>query len=117
VFVKSERNPDLGLNPAEWRKTGVRTLCHDTSPQFDARVDSAHKRSFHLSVALVEQSSTHNTAGHKMPAAYTLPKFSPETVKNTASLLRIAVLVSISGAAIASRLFSVVNFESIIHEL
>lgn len=53
-----------------------------------------------------------------MPAAYPLPTdLSPATVKNTASLLRIIALALISGAAIASRLFAVINFESIIHEL
>ncbi|KAI0339549.1 oligosaccharyl transferase STT3 subunit [Trametopsis cervina] len=49
--------------------------------------------------------------------AYTLPSnVSPRTVANTSSLLRIIALALISGAAIASRLFAVVNFESIIHE-
>ncbi|KAI0091556.1 oligosaccharyl transferase STT3 subunit [Irpex rosettiformis] len=49
--------------------------------------------------------------------AYSLPSnVSPETVANTSSLLRIVSLALISGAAIASRLFAVVNFESIIHE-
>jgi dolichyl-diphosphooligosaccharide--protein glycosyltransferase len=53
-----------------------------------------------------------------MTVAYSLPAdVSPGTVRNTASLLRIVALVLISGAAIASRLFAVVNFESIIHEL
>ncbi|KAL4063249.1 glycosyltransferase family 66 protein [Scleroderma citrinum] len=52
-----------------------------------------------------------------MPTAYPLPeKLSPSTVANTASLLRINALGLISGAAIASRLFAVINFESIIHE-
>lgn len=50
--------------------------------------------------------------------AYGLPTdLSPTTVSNTSSLLRIIALVFISGAAIASRLFAVVNFESVIHEL
>jgi dolichyl-diphosphooligosaccharide--protein glycosyltransferase len=53
-----------------------------------------------------------------MPEAYSLlSDLSPVTVANTASLLRIVALVLISGAAIASRLFAVINFESIIHEL
>lgn len=53
-----------------------------------------------------------------MPVAYSLPaNVSPATVTNSASFLRILALALISGAAIASRLFSVVNFESIIHEL
>jgi hypothetical protein len=53
-----------------------------------------------------------------MTAAYPLPSdLSPATVANTASLLRIVALSLISGAAIASRLFAVINFESIIHEL
>lgn len=52
-----------------------------------------------------------------MPTAYPLPEnISPATVTNTASLLRIIALGLISAAAIASRLFAVVNFESIIHE-
>lgn len=50
--------------------------------------------------------------------AYTLPTdISPATIANTSSLLRIIALALISGAAIASRLFAVINFESIIHEL
>lgn len=53
-----------------------------------------------------------------MSTAYPIPNsISPATVKNTASLLRIVALTLISGAAIASRLFAVINFESIIHEL
>lgn len=44
-------------------------------------------------------------------------EISSSTVKNIASLLRIVALALISGAAIASRLFAVINFESIIHEL
>ncbi|KAG9074345.1 oligosaccharyl transferase stt3 subunit [Ceratobasidium sp. UAMH 11750] len=51
-----------------------------------------------------------------MAVAYELPALSKEAGANTASLLRIVVLVFISGAAIASRLFAVINFESIIHE-
>ncbi|KAI0766162.1 oligosaccharyl transferase STT3 subunit [Trametes elegans] len=52
-----------------------------------------------------------------MPLAYSLPSdLSPATVTNTSSLLRIVALALISGAAIASRLFAVINFESIIHE-
>jgi len=52
-----------------------------------------------------------------MPTAYPLPtNLSPTTVANTASLIRIVALALISGAAIASRLFAVINFESIIHE-
>ncbi|KAG6330460.1 hypothetical protein ID866_8628 [Astraeus odoratus] len=55
--------------------------------------------------------------GPAMPTAYPLPeRLSPAVVTNTASLLRIIALGLISGAAIASRLFAVVNFESIIHE-
>ncbi|KAI0287353.1 Oligosaccharyl transferase STT3 subunit [Russula brevipes] len=52
-----------------------------------------------------------------MSKAYPLPSdLSPTTVANTASLVRIVAFVFISGAAIASRLFAVINFESIIHE-
>lgn len=53
-----------------------------------------------------------------MSTAYPLPTgVSPATVSNTASLIRIVTLSLIAGAAIASRLFAVINFESIIHEL
>jgi len=53
-----------------------------------------------------------------MTTAYPLPtNLSTATVTNTASLLRIVALGLISAAAIASRLFAVINFESIIHEL
>ncbi|KAN0132809.1 glycosyltransferase [Lactarius tabidus] len=52
-----------------------------------------------------------------MPKAYPLPtNLSPATVANTASLVRTVAFLLISGAAIASRLFAVINFESIIHE-
>ncbi|TFY70240.1 hypothetical protein EVG20_g2754 [Dentipellis fragilis] len=51
-----------------------------------------------------------------MPLAYPLPNLAPATVTNTASLVRIVAFALISGAAIASRLFAVINFESIIHE-
>jgi dolichyl-diphosphooligosaccharide--protein glycosyltransferase len=52
-----------------------------------------------------------------MTTAYPLPtNISPATVANTASLLRIVAFGLISAAAIASRLFAVINFESIIHE-
>ncbi|KAH9968414.1 Oligosaccharyl transferase STT3 subunit [Lactifluus volemus] len=52
-----------------------------------------------------------------MSKAYPLPtNVSPATVANTTSLIRIVAFVFISGAAIASRLFAVINFESIIHE-
>ncbi|KAF8470328.1 Oligosaccharyl transferase STT3 subunit [Russula ochroleuca] len=52
-----------------------------------------------------------------MSKAYPLPTdVSPTTVANTASLVRIVAFVFISGAAFASRLFAVINFESIIHE-
>ena len=53
-----------------------------------------------------------------MAVAYSLPSdLNPSTVANLASLLRIVALFFISGAAIASRLFAVINYESIIHEL
>lgn len=52
-----------------------------------------------------------------MSTAYPLPSnLSSTTVANTASLLRIVALGLISAAGIASRLFAVINFESIIHE-
>ena len=50
--------------------------------------------------------------------AYPLPRgISAETINNTESLLRFVILALISGAAIASRLFAVIRFESVIHEL
>ena len=51
------------------------------------------------------------------PDAYALPKFQRGTVTNTSALLRFLILATISGAAVASRLFAVIRHESIIHEL
>ena len=39
-----------------------------------------------------------------------------ETARDTKKLLRFSILSVIAAVAVASRLFSVVNFESIIHE-
>lgn len=36
--------------------------------------------------------------------------------RNTRTMLRVVILALIAGAAVASRLFSVIRFESIIHE-
>ncbi|CAD6443538.1 31c7cf0c-7add-4984-91d9-9314f65e2710 [Sclerotinia trifoliorum] len=44
------------------------------------------------------------------------PFFQGSTGKNSRGVLRIVILCLIAGAAIASRLFSVIRFESIIHE-
>jgi dolichyl-diphosphooligosaccharide--protein glycosyltransferase len=51
-----------------------------------------------------------------MATAYPLPSLPSSAVANTASLIRTVALAFIAGAAISSRLFAVVNFESIIHE-
>lgn len=42
--------------------------------------------------------------------------FKGETARNTRGLLRLIILCTIAAAAVASRLFSVIRFESIIHE-
>ena len=56
------------------------------------------------------------TVGRKL--AYPLPRqISPTTINNTQSLLRFVILALISAAAIGSRLFAVIRFESVIHEL
>ncbi|KAL8849111.1 MAG: hypothetical protein Q9221_005880 [Calogaya cf. arnoldii] len=44
------------------------------------------------------------------------PLLKGETGRNTRGLLRLIILCTIAGAAVASRLFSVIRFESIIHE-
>jgi dolichyl-diphosphooligosaccharide--protein glycosyltransferase len=50
--------------------------------------------------------------------AYPVPEYiSPSTINNTQSLLRFVILGLISAAAIGSRLFAVIRFESVIHEL
>lgn len=50
--------------------------------------------------------------------AYPIPShLSPSTINNTESLLRFVILALICGAAIGSRLFAVIRFESVIHEL
>lgn len=57
-----------------------------------------------------------DASGRKL--AYPLPKnLSQETVTNAESFLRLVILGLIAGAAIASRLFAVIRFESVIHEL
>lgn len=42
--------------------------------------------------------------------------FQGESGRNTRGLLRLLILVTIAAAAVSSRLFSVIRFESIIHE-
>lgn len=42
--------------------------------------------------------------------------FEGETGRNTRGILRLIILCTIAAAAVASRLFSVIRFESIIHE-
>ena len=42
--------------------------------------------------------------------------FKGESARNTRGLLRLVILCTIAAAAVASRLFSVIRFESIIHE-
>lgn len=49
--------------------------------------------------------------------AYAIPQLAPESLANIKALLRIVILGAIAGAAVASRLFAVVRFESIIHEV
>ncbi|KAI6862404.1 Dolichyl-diphosphooligosaccharide--protein glycosyltransferase subunit, partial [Hortaea werneckii] len=51
--------------------------------------------------------------GSDNPAAFF---FQGETGRNTRGLLRLIILCTIAAAAVASRLFSVIRFESIIHE-
>ncbi|WVO18505.1 hypothetical protein L204_106223 [Cryptococcus depauperatus] len=49
--------------------------------------------------------------------AYPIPSsLSPAVINNTESLLRFVILALICGAAIGSRLFAVIRFESVIHE-
>jgi dolichyl-diphosphooligosaccharide--protein glycosyltransferase len=42
--------------------------------------------------------------------------FEGQSGRNTRGLLRLLILCTIAAAAVASRLFSVIRFESIIHE-
>ncbi|QSZ34473.1 hypothetical protein DSL72_006067 [Monilinia vaccinii-corymbosi] len=51
-----------------------------------------------------------------MVAKFHEPFFQGSTGKNSRGVLRIVILCLVAGAAIASRLFSVIRFESIIHE-
>ncbi|KAH0291973.1 oligosaccharyl transferase stt3 subunit, partial [Aureobasidium sp. EXF-3399] len=55
-----------------------------------------------------------NTAN--MAASVGSSFFKGETGRNTRGLLRLIILVTIAATAVASRLFSVIRFESIIHE-
>lgn len=49
--------------------------------------------------------------------AYPPPQLSAATSANTSAFLRTIILFLIAGAAVASREFAVVRFESIIHEV
>jgi len=42
--------------------------------------------------------------------------FKGESGRNTRGLIRLVILCTIAAAAVSSRLFSVIRFESIIHE-
>ncbi|WOO81537.1 Dolichyl-diphosphooligosaccharide--protein glycosyltransferase subunit stt3 [Vanrija pseudolonga] len=53
---------------------------------------------------------------HAPKYAYPLPHVPKSTIDNTQSLLRFVILAFICGAAVASRLFAVIRFESVIHE-
>lgn len=66
---------------------------------------------------LVESSQpTDPVTGRKL--AYPLPThISPTTINNAQSFLRLVILGLITGAAVGSRLFAVIRFESVIHEL
>lgn len=52
----------------------------------------------------------------KPETAWPLPEIPAHTIDNTQSLLRFVILAFITGAAVASRLFAVIRFESVIHE-
>jgi dolichyl-diphosphooligosaccharide--protein glycosyltransferase len=54
------------------------------------------------------------TAETDMPGAKFF--FEGQSGRNTRGLLRLVILCTIAAAAVASRLFSVIRFESIIHE-
>lgn len=49
--------------------------------------------------------------------AYPPPRLSPAASTATSSFLRTIILFLIAGAAVSSREFAVVRFESIIHEV
>ena len=70
----------------------------------------------HADTAHATFESTDTITGRKL--AYPLPAhISPSTINNTQSFLHILILGLISAAAIGSRLFAVIRFESVIHEL
>lgn len=61
-------------------------------------------------------SDTSAEVEHAPKYAYPLPHVPKSTIDNTQSLLRFVILAFICGAAVASRLFAVIRFESVIHE-
>ncbi|ORY31629.1 Oligosaccharyl transferase STT3 subunit-domain-containing protein [Naematelia encephala] len=68
-------------------------------------------------IAPSSTSSVPNGSHATQKLAYPLPRhLSSTTVENSASFLRLVILGLICGAAIGSRLFAVIRFESIIHE-
>jgi dolichyl-diphosphooligosaccharide--protein glycosyltransferase len=52
----------------------------------------------------------------KAQYAWPLPHVDRMHIDNTQSFLRFVILALICGAAVASRLFAVIRFESVIHE-
>jgi dolichyl-diphosphooligosaccharide--protein glycosyltransferase len=57
-----------------------------------------------------------STSAPKQKLAWPLPRISRSSIDNTQSFLRFVILAFICGAAVASRLFAVIRFESVIHE-
>lgn len=105
-------------------KTTSKSPSKPQTPQPTTRLEPAQK-------PVIDEPSTLNEVyqpgppnGSAKPAtpsrklAYPLPQHvSATTISNTQSLLRFVILGLISAAAIGSRLFAVIRFESVIHEL
>lgn len=119
VDIDTKTNENAFSGHGWWEslnRSGV--LCQQLNLEFGYDTSTLHKFTRSLSRPTTFQRRTQVDLHLAMPTAYSLPtNVSPATVANTASLVRIVALSLISGAAIASRLFAVINFESIIHEL
>jgi len=68
------------------------------------------------SISIFSSLSRSFTNGSTLPTMSLDAFLKDESARNLRSLLKVVILITIAGAAVSSRLFSVIRFESIIHE-
>ncbi|KAI4278715.1 MAG: hypothetical protein LQ337_000824 [Flavoplaca oasis] len=88
----------------------------EPSPLHFERFVEEHEERLEESHRDAIQQPGHSLPHSRMAPTQLEPLLKGETGRNTRVLLRLIILCTIAGAAVASRLFSVIRFESIIHE-